>query len=100
METDYEALTNAVAEKVWETMNTAAGNLTVAPLEEQDDMVKFNLKSQVLPFVTVITPVVKGHVESELKKRIAAVIDEAYEQGHDPDFILTAVSHEISEDNE
>lgn len=98
METDYEALTSAVADKVWEHMQVAQGILNFVPLEEQSDMVKLNLRSQVLPFVTVITPVVKGHVESELKKKIAAVIDEAYEQGHDPDFILTAVSHELSED--
>jgi hypothetical protein len=98
METDYTSLTNAVAEKVWETMNTAAGKFEVAPLSEQDDMVKFNLRSQVLPFVTVITPVVKAHIEAETKAKIARVIDESYEAGHDANFILTAVSAELSED--
>jgi hypothetical protein len=98
METDYTALTDAVAEKVWETMNFNAGVLDVAPFQEQDDMVKFNLKAQVLPFVTVITPVVKAHIEAETKAKIARVIDESYDAGHDEAFILAAVSAELSED--
>jgi hypothetical protein len=98
METDYTSLTEQVTAKVWETMNLNAGNLDVAPLEEQDDMVKFNLKSQVLPFVTVITPVIKAHIEAALKQKIAAVINESHEAGHDADFTLLAVSAELSED--
>lgn len=99
METDYTALTDAVASKVWETMNANAGR-EVAPLDEQDDMVKFNLKSQVLPFVTVITPVIKAHVESAVKANIARIIDESHEAGHDADFTLLAVSAELSEDDD
>lgn len=99
METDYTSLTDAVAAKVWETMNANAG-MEAAPLEEQDDMVKFNLKSQVLPFVTVITPVIKAHIEQAVKDRIAAVINESHEAGHEPDFTLMAVTAELSEDTE
>lgn len=99
METDYTSLTNEVASKVWETMNANAG-VEVAPLDEQDDMVKFQLRSQVLPFVTVITPVIKAHAEQGVKDRIAAVINESYEAGHDPDFTLMAVTAELSEDSE
>lgn len=99
METDYTSLTDQVASKVWETMNAAAG-MEVAPLEEQDDMVKFNLKSQVLPFVTVITPVIKAHIEQAIKDRIANVINESHEAGHDPEFTLLAVTAELSDDDE
>ena len=97
METDYTSLTDAVAEKVWEQMNMAAGNLDVAPLSEQDDMVKFNLKSQVLPFVTVITPVIKAHIEAALKTKLIGIINESAEAGHDEAFTLLAVSAELSE---
>lgn len=99
METDYTSLTEKVAAKVWETMNTNAG-MEAAPLEEQDDMVKFNLKAQVLPFVTVITPVIKAHIEAAIKNKIANVINESHEAGHDPEFTLLAVTAELSEDDE
>lgn len=100
METDYEALTDAVAAKVWESMQVNAGILNFVPLEEQNDMVQMNLKSQVLPFVTVITPVVKAQVEAAVKNRITAVINESHEAGHDADFTLLAVSAELSEDED
>jgi hypothetical protein len=99
METDYTTLTEKVAAKVWETMNQNAG-MEAAPLEEQDDMVKFNLKSQVLPFVTVITPVIKAHIEQAVKDKIAGIINESHEAGHDPEFTLLAVSAELSESEE
>lgn len=100
METDYTSLTATIAEKVWEQMNTAAGNMDVEPLEEQSDMVKFNLRSQVLPFVTVIVPVVKADAEKALKEKLIAVINESYDAGHDADFTLMAVTAELSEDSE
>lgn len=96
METDYTSLTDQVASKVWETMNAAAG-MEVAPLEEQDDMVKFNLKSQVLPFVTVITPVIKAHIEQAIKDKLIGIINESAEAGHDEAFTLLALTAELSE---
>lgn len=96
METDYTTLTDQVASKVWETMNAAAG-MEVAPLEEQDDMVKFNLKSQVLPFVTVITPVIKAHIEAALKDKLIGIINESADAGHDEAFTLLALTAELSE---
>lgn len=96
METDYTTLTDQVASKVWETMNAAAGS-EVAPLEEQDDMVKFNLKSQVLPFVTVITPVIKAHIEQAVKDKLIGIINESHESGFDDTFTLLALTAELSE---
>jgi len=97
METDYTTLTEAVAAKVWETMNMAAGNIDVAPFDEQDDMVKFNLRSQVLPFVTVIVPVVKSHFEQAVKDKLIGIINESHDEGHDPEFTLLALTAELSE---
>lgn len=97
METDYTSLTDQVASKVWETMNAAAG-MEVAPLEEQDDMVKFNLKSQVLPFVTVITPVIKAHIEQAVKDKLIGIINESADAGHDEAFTLLALTAELSDD--
>jgi hypothetical protein len=100
METDYTALTEEVASKVWETMNMAAGVIDAAPFAEQDDMVKFNLRSQVLPFVTVIVPVVKVHTEHALKDKLIGIINESHEAGHDAEFTLLAITAELSEDGE
>lgn len=97
IEIDYTALTEAVAARVWEEMNRAAGNIDVAPLEEQDDMVKYNLRSQVLPFVTVIVPVVKVHTENAVKDKMISIINESHEEGHDADFTLLALTAELSD---
>lgn len=100
IEIDYTSLTEAVAAKVWEQMNMAAGNVDVAPFEEQDDMVKFNLRSQVLPFVTVIVPVVKVHTENAVKDKLISIINESHDAGHDDTFTLLALTAELSEDDE
>jgi hypothetical protein len=101
METiDYETLSKAVAAKVWENMNVAAGNLTAAPFEEQNDMVRMNLISQVMPLVTVTVPVVKAHAEQALKDKLIAVINESHDEGHDAEFTLLAITAELSEDGE
>lgn len=97
--TDYTSLTAQVASKVWETMNAAAG-MEVAPLEEQDDMVQFNLKSQVLPFVTVITPVIKAHIEQAVKDKLIGIINESADAGHDEAFTLLALTAELSDNDE
>jgi len=98
METiNYEELSKAVAAKVWETMNVAAGNLSAAPFEEQNDMVRMNLISQVLPLVTATVPVVKAHAEQALKDKLISVINESHEEGHDAEFTLLAITAELSE---
>lgn len=97
METDYTSLTEAIAAKVWEQMNMAAGNLDVAPFSEQDDMVRYNLKSQVLPFVTVIVPVVKTETEKAYKEKLIGIINESHENGFDDTFTLLALTSELSE---
>jgi len=96
---DLTALTDEVANKVWETMNANAG-IEVAPLEEQDDMVKFSLKSQVLPFITVIKPVVEKKAEQTIKDRLIRTINEAHEAGHDDSFTIMAIMAELSDDEE
>lgn len=98
METDYTSLTDAVASKVWASMNEAAGN-DVAPFEEQDDMVKFHLRAQVLPFVTVIVPVIKADVEQGIKDKLIEVINESHDAGHDTDFTLMAVTAFLSDED-
>ncbi len=98
METiDYEALSEAVAAKVWENMNVAAGNLSVEPLSEQSLMVQLNLKSQVLPFITVTVPVVKSHTEQAYKDKLIGIINESHEAGFDDTFTLLALTAELSE---
>lgn len=98
METiDYEALSEAVAAKVWENMNVAAGNLSVEPLSEQSDMVQMNLKAQVIPFIQITAPVVKSHTEQAYKEKLIGIINESHEAGHDEAFTLLAITAELSE---
>jgi hypothetical protein len=96
METDYTSLTEAAASKVWEQMNLAAGN-EVASFEEQNDMVKYAMRSQVIPYITVITPVIKDHIEQGVKDKMIATINEAHDAGHDADFTLMALLADLSE---
>lgn len=96
MEIDYTTLTDAAASKLWETMNLAAGN-DVAPLSEQDDMVKFSVRSQVLSYITIIAPVVVEETEKSVKNKLVSVINESYDAGHDAEFTLMAVTAELSE---
>lgn len=98
METiDYEALAEAVAAKVWENMNIAAGNLTVEPLSEQSDMVQMNLKAQVIPFIHTTAPIVKAHTERAYKEKLIGIINESHENGFDDTFTLLALTSELSE---
>lgn len=91
---DMTTITDEAAARVWNELNGGGA----APLEEQDDMVKFSVRSKVLPVVLAVVPVVQQAVESSLKAELIATINEAHEAGHDAEFTLMALMAQLSDD--
>jgi hypothetical protein len=91
---DLTSITAESASKLWDEMNAGEA----APLNEQDQMVQYAVQSKVLPIVNVVVPTVEKAVESSLKNRLIATINEAHDAGHDPEFTLMAVLAELSEE--
>lgn len=89
MKIDLEALTEDASRSVWHDINGGAA----APLDEQDPMIQFSVKSKVLPIVRAAIPEVERH----LKETLTRTINEAYDQGYDPEFVLMAVMAELDE---
>jgi hypothetical protein len=90
MELDMTTLVDNAAAKVWNDINGGAA----APLDEQDDMLQYSVKSKVLPVLTTVIPTVERAVKDKLSK----IIDNGYELNWGPDEILMALTVELSED--
>lgn len=90
MELDMETLTNDASAKVWYDLNGGAA----APLDEQDAMLQYSVKSKVLPVINAVIPTVERAVKDKLTK----IIDNGYELNWGPDEILMALTVELSED--
>lgn len=89
MEIDKTTLTHDVATELWKIMDPFGEK---APFDEQDDMIKFNLKSQVLPVVNLTIP----HAEEQFKQKIVSIINKGREEKHAAEEILLAVTLELS----
>jgi len=90
MNLDMTTLTDTAATKVWEELNGGSA----APLDEQDDMVKFSVRSKVLPVVLSVIPA----VEAAVKDNLVDIINESHEAGHDAEFTLMAITAYLSDD--
>lgn len=91
---DMTTLTDEAASKVWDELNAGEAS----PFHEQSDMVQFSVKSKVLPVVLTVVPVVEKAVETSLKEKLIATINEAHDAGHDPEFTLMALLAQLSDD--
>lgn len=91
---DMTTLTDEAAAKVWDELNAGEAS----PFHEQSDMVQFSVKSKVLPVILTVVPVVEKAVETSLKEKLIATINEAHDAGHDPEFTLMALLAQLSDD--
>jgi hypothetical protein len=94
MELDMTTLTEEASAKVWDELNGGAAE----PFAEQSDMIKYSLRSKVLPVILTVLPVVQQAIEQSVKDRIIATINEAHEAGHDPEFTMMAILADLSDD--
>lgn len=90
---DMTTLTEEASAKVWDELNGGG----VAPFAEQNDMIKLSVRSKVLPVVLTVLPVVQSVIETSIKEKMIATINEAHDSGHDPEFTLMALLAELSE---
>jgi hypothetical protein len=94
MNIDMTTITDEAATRVWDELNGGAA----APFAEQDDMIKYSVRAKVLPVVLTVIPVVQEAVETSIKEKMIATINEAHEAGHDPEFTLMALMAQLSDD--
>ena len=89
MELDKTALTHEVAKSLWSVMDPFGEK---APFDEQDPIVKLNLKSQVLPVINLTIP----HAERQVKDRLISIINTGREAKHTDEEILLSLTMELS----
>lgn len=94
VEIDMTTITDEAAARVWDELNGGGA----APFAEQDDMIKYSVRSKVLPVVLTVLPVVQEAVETSIKEKMIAAINEAHEAGHDAEFTLMALMAQLSDD--
>ena len=89
MEIDKTVLTHDVATEMWTNMDPFGEQ---APFEEQNAMVQYNLKAQILPVVNLTIP----HVERALKAKLIRIIEQGHEDKLTDEEILLALNFELS----
>lgn len=90
MEIDKTQLTADVASAVWTSLDPMG---LQAPFDEQDPMIQFNVKAQILPIITHTVPVIERH----FKERVLAVIAGGRLLDLDAETILQDVSRELDD---
>lgn len=88
MEIDKTQLTHDVAAKIWAAEDFFGVN---GPLEEQDKIVQFNLKTKIVPVLIHALPVMEAHV----KEKIKSIISSGHSVGASADMILLDLSMEL-----
>lgn len=89
MEIDKTALTHDVAKAVWASLDPMG---IEAPFEEQNSMVQFNVKAQVLPVITHTLPVAERHTKQAVLDKIKFEQD----NGLSAEEIIQALQKEMS----
>lgn len=90
---DMTTLTDEAASKVWDEINAGEAS----PFHEQSDMIQYSVRAKVLPVLLTVIPVVQESIETSIKEKMIATINEAHEAGHDAEFTLMALMAELSE---
>lgn len=93
MEIDKAQLTTDVASLVWESMDPIG---IKGPFTEQDPMVQFYLKAEILPVITHTLPVVEKAAVKALKDKLIGLINTGHENKMSSDEILLSLSMELS----
>jgi hypothetical protein len=97
MNIDMTTLTEDASAKVWDELNGGGA----APFHEQDALLQHSVKSKVLPVILTVLPVVQEAHKAEitaLKDQMIAIINEAHDAGHDPEFTIMALMAQLSDD--
>lgn len=89
MEIDMTQLTDDVASKVWDSLNTMG---LEAPFEEQNSVLQFSIKAKVLPVIIHTLPIAERHV----KDKLIGIINAGHENKLSPDEILLSLTMELS----
>lgn len=90
MNISTQQVTEDVATKIWEANDPMGFK---GPLQDQDKMVQFHLKSTVLPVVHHTLPVAEKHFKDKMRELIA----KGNSLGMSADMILLDISMEIGE---
>lgn len=90
MEIDKTQLTDDVAAAIWASRDPLG---MAAPFAEQDAMVQFWMKNDVLPVINHTLPL----IEKTLKAKIKSIIARGQALGLDADGILLDLDMELSE---
>lgn len=97
MDIDLTSINEEAAARVWDELNGGGA----APFAEQDAMIKYSVMAKVLPVVLTVLPVVQEAHKAEmsaLKDAMIATINEAHDEGHDPEFTIMALMAQLSDD--
>jgi len=89
MELDKTTLVHDVSADLWTRLDPFGEK---APFDEQDPMIQFNLKAQVLPVVDLSIP----HVEEAFKAKVIGIIDAGHAQNRSAEEILLSLTMELS----
>lgn len=90
MEIDKTKLTHDVAKAVWASLDPLG---LEAPFEEQNSMIQFNLKAQILPIVTHTLTAVEGTFKATVLDKIKS----GQSNGLSADEIIWGLQMELGE---
>lgn len=77
-------LVDDAAAKWWEHMK----GWGTEPLSEQSMLMQHSVKSQVLPVVIALKPIIEEHAEDAALRKVRDLIDNGHEKGYTSDEIL------------